>query len=128
MPSRVPLGQLPLAGLYGYGVGVANATGGLDAALGQFGITGNQALQVKGVLAGAAAFIPGTAGGVLINPAGEPVTAVGTPSIEQTITNSFEVGYKGLISDQFVIGIDLYYTQKTNFLSGLQIITQRAGR
>ncbi len=123
VPSRVPLGQLPLAGLYGYGVGVANASGTLDAALGQFGITGNQALQVKGVLAGAAAFIPGTVRGIPINTAGDPVAPVGTPSIEQTITNAYEVGYKGLISDQFVIGIDVYYTQKTNFLSGLQIIT-----
>ena len=123
VPSRVPLGQLPLAGLYGYGLGTADATGGLDAALGQLGITGTTALQVKGVLAGAATMIPGATGGVMINTAGEPVTAVGTPSIEQTITNTFEVGYKGLINEELVVGIDVYYTQKTNFLSGLQIIT-----
>ena len=123
VPSRIPLGQLPLAGLYGYGVGTANATGALDGALAQLGITGNTALQAKGVLAGAALLLPGTVGGLLINTAGEPVSAVGTPSIEQTITNTFEVGYKGLINEELVIGVDVYYTQKTNFLSGLQIIT-----
>ncbi|MFQ5568954.1 MAG: TonB-dependent receptor domain-containing protein [Rhodothermales bacterium] len=123
VPSRVPLGQLPLAGLYGYGLGIANATGTLDQVLSQLGITGTQALQVKGALSAAALKIPGVVGGSLISTSGQSVQAVSTPSIEQTITNTFEVGYKGLIQDQFVVGIDLYYTRKNNFLSGLQIIT-----
>ncbi len=123
VPARVPFGQLPLAGLYGYGLGITDATGALDGLLSQLGITGTQALQVKGVLAAATTQIPGTAGGVLINTVGDPVQPLSTPSIEQTITNTFEVGYKGLINDQLVVGIDVYYTQKTNFLSGLQIIT-----
>ena len=122
VPSRVPLGQLPLAGLYGYGLGIANATGQLDQLLTGLGITGTQALQVKGALAGAAVRIPGAVGGtLLIN--GEPVTPQATPSIEQTITNTVEVGYKGVLSEQFLVGVDVYYTQKNNFLSGLQIIT-----
>ncbi len=123
VPARVPLGQLPLAGLYGYGLGVAGATGTLATTLGQLGITGPQAAQVLGVLQGAVLRIPGTVGGVLVNTAAQPVQAVSTPKIEQTVTNSFEVGYKGLIDDRLLVGVDVYYTQKKNFLSGLQIIT-----
>ncbi|MDX1548499.1 MAG: TonB-dependent receptor, partial [Rhodothermales bacterium] len=122
VPARVPLGQLPLAGLYGFGLGVANATGALDGTLAQLGISGTQALQVKGALAAAATRIPGTVGGLmLIN--GAPVTPQSTPAIEQTITNAVELGYKGVVQQRLRVGVDVYYTQKTNFLSGLQIIT-----
>ncbi len=123
VPSRIPLGQLPLAGLYGYGLGVANATGVLAGTLAQLGITGQQALQVVGVLQGAVLRVPGVVGGALINTSGDPVQAQSTPKIEQTVTNTFELGYKGLINEQLLIGVDVYYTQKKNFLSGLQIIT-----
>jgi iron complex outermembrane receptor protein len=43
--------------------------------------------------------------------------------VEQTVTNSIELGYKGLVADRLLVGVDVYYTQKTNFLSELQLIT-----
>lgn len=53
-----------------------------------------------------------------------PVSEVqNLPRIKQTVTNTLELGYKGVLGGRVLVGIDAYYTQKTNFLSELQFIT-----
>lgn len=76
-----------------------------------------QAGEVTGFSQGVLGF-PNDAGGVdFVN------TLEDTDPIEQTVTNSVELGYKGLIADRFLVGVDVFYTQKTNFLSELQVIS-----
>lgn len=68
--------------------------------------------------------ISGFSQGGLVNTEGEPVQGVqDLPSIEQTVTNSIEVGYKGVLGERLLISVDGYYTQKKNFLSELRPIT-----
>ncbi len=43
--------------------------------------------------------------------------------LDQTITNTFEVGYKGVINDNMVATIDLYYTNRDNFVGPLLLET-----
>ena len=72
--------------------------------------------QIQGFSNGIMAFLSG--GNVV------PVSEVrNLPKIKQTITNTIEVGYKGVIGGKVLVGIDVYYTQKENFLSELQFIT-----
>ena len=41
--------------------------------------------------------------------------------LKPTITNTFEVGYKGVIQDRILFGADFYYTQKENFIGPLLV-------
>ncbi len=45
--------------------------------------------------------------------------------LKSTITQSFEVGYKGLIGEKVLFAIDGYYTKKNNFVSGVAQISPR---
>ena len=49
---------------------------------------------------------------------GGPVDISG---IEQTTTQTFEVGYKGIIADRLIVQIDGYYEQKKDFIGPLVI-------
>ena len=53
-------------------------------------------------------------------PFGEPSNI--TP-LEQTTTQTFEVGYKGLLGDRLVVQLDGYYEQKEDFISPLRVQT-----
>ncbi len=123
--DRVPLGELPLAGLYGYGLGAATASGALATALSDLGITGGDADAVLAVLAGAAARLPGTVGGVL-QIDGQEAPLADTAPLDQSSTTTVELGYKALVSDRLTLGADLYFTRKLDFISGLQQITPLA--
>ncbi len=43
--------------------------------------------------------------------------------LDQTITNTYEVGYKGVINDKFLATVDVYYTQRKNFVGPLLVET-----
>jgi len=46
--------------------------------------------------------------------------------LKSTITQSFEVGYKGLLNDKMLFAVDAYYTKKNNFISGVTQTTPLA--
>jgi len=51
-----------------------------------------------------------------------PVDApVNIPPLDQTTTQTFEVGYKGILADRVIINIDGYYEQKQDFIGPLVI-------
>ena len=59
-----------------------------------------------------------------LNAAGRAVSDVAPVApLRPTITNTYEVGYKGLLGGKFVIGIDAYYTIRENFIGPLEFIT-----
>ena len=43
--------------------------------------------------------------------------------LKQTISQTFEVGYKGILNDNFLFAVDAYYAQKKNFIGALQVRT-----
>ncbi|MDQ7041165.1 MAG: TonB-dependent receptor [Rhodothermus sp.] len=68
--------------------------------------------------------IQGFSSGLMVNTKGEVLTSLeNVPAARQTITNSYELGYKGLFANQLLVTIDLYYTRKKNFISELQPFT-----
>jgi len=89
-------------------------------------------LAARGVLPGPlvaflqskASQIQGFSSGLMFNTRGEVLTSLeNVPPARQTITNSYELGYKGLFANQLLVTIDLYYTRKKNFISELQPFT-----
>lgn len=44
-------------------------------------------------------------------------------SLDQTITNTFEIGYKGVINEKLLVTIDGYYTNRDNFVGPLLVET-----
>lgn len=89
-------------------------------------------LAAQGVLPGPlvaflqskASQIQGFSSGLMVSASGQVLTSLeNVPAARQTITNSYELGYKGLFSDQLLVTIDLYYTRKKNFISELQPFT-----
>ncbi len=47
--------------------------------------------------------------------------------LKSTITQTLEAGYKGLINDNMLFALDVYYSKKKNFVSGVTQITPLAG-
>ena len=47
--------------------------------------------------------------------------------LKSTITQTLEAGYKGLINDNMLFAVDVYYSKKKNFVSGVTQITPLAG-
>ncbi|MCY4234407.1 MAG: TonB-dependent receptor [Bacteroidetes bacterium] len=45
------------------------------------------------------------------------------PPLKQTISQTYEVGYKGLIGEKLVLAADIYYAKKKNFQGALQVRT-----
>lgn len=43
--------------------------------------------------------------------------------LKQEETNAFEVGYKGTLNNRLVLGVDVFYVRKANFVSTLQSIS-----
>jgi len=43
--------------------------------------------------------------------------------LEPTITNTFEVGYKGLLGGRFLVGVNAWWSHITDFVSALQVST-----
>ncbi|UCC84888.1 MAG: TonB-dependent receptor [Gemmatimonadota bacterium] len=54
----------------------------------------------------------------------DPVSGVQpVPQTKPMITNTFEAGYKGLIGDRLLVGIDVYYSKVEDFISPLLVET-----
>jgi iron complex outermembrane receptor protein len=69
------------------------------------------------VLVGLAALNP-TAGSF------DPVSGVqNVPQTKPMITNTFEAGYKGLIGERLLVGVDVYYSRVEDFISPLLVET-----
>jgi iron complex outermembrane receptor protein len=51
---------------------------------------------------------------------------VDTPSLEQTITQTVELGYKGALGDRFAVAADGYYAKKSDFVGTLAVETPLA--
>ena len=47
--------------------------------------------------------------------------------IKATITQTLEAGYKGLVNDNVLFAVDLYYTKKKNFISAVTTVSPLAG-
>lgn len=45
------------------------------------------------------------------------------PQVQPTITNTFEVGYKGLVGENLLLGANAYYSLIDDFTSALRVIT-----
>jgi len=45
------------------------------------------------------------------------------PQIKESTTQTLEIGYKGIIAEKFVVGIDGYYSKIDDFVSPLLIVT-----
>ena len=45
------------------------------------------------------------------------------PSLRETVTSTFEVGYKGDLSDRFRVALDIYHERKRNFIGSLVVET-----
>lgn len=43
--------------------------------------------------------------------------------LKPEITNTIEVGYKGLLADRFLVGVDVYYSRVKDFISTLLVAT-----
>jgi iron complex outermembrane receptor protein len=43
------------------------------------------------------------------------------PPLDQTITQTFEVGYKGIVSDRVILNVDGYYERKEDFIGPLVV-------
>lgn len=74
---------------------------------------------------------PGDVATVLrvLNPTGgtfhdvDPSGVTDIEAIRPTITNTFEVGYKGLLSDRLLVSADVYHTRKNDFVGPLIVET-----
>jgi len=44
------------------------------------------------------------------------------PALKPEINNTFELGYKGVLGDKLLVGVDVYHTQYKDFLSELQTL------
>lgn len=49
----------------------------------------------------------------------DPTTVSDLGSVESTVTQTWEIGYKGIIKDKLFLSADLYYTKIQNFISPL---------
>jgi len=47
----------------------------------------------------------------------------GVPAVLPTITNTFELGYKGLVGERLLVGVNGYYSLIDDFTSALRIVT-----
>lgn len=104
--------------------------GGLPTAdpadLGPLGdLTPQQLGALAQALVGLAGQIQGTTGVVLGFPAGEGLRFVDGPEdidpLEQTTSQVFEVGYKGLFAERMLFAVDGYYVTKENFVGPLTL-------
>ena len=71
-------------------------------------------------------FSPGAMG--LLNPStGEVATYVSDllplPPLSQTVSQTIELGYKGIINDRILASLDVYYGRKKNFIGPLSLET-----
>ena len=125
----VPQDQIPLAPIYeafAAAFGDALLTGAdLPAAIGQLSAGDRSALSR--FVEQLAPFVQGSGTGVLGVPAltESGFRRVGAPidiaPLEQTVTSSIEVGYKGVFANRFIFTADAYLSHKKNFVGPLLV-------
>jgi iron complex outermembrane receptor protein len=82
----------------------------------------DQLQQVAGALGQLGATTPGQLGIPNNSELGfAPGGPVDIPALKQTTTQTFEVGYKGVISDRVIINVDGYYERKEDFIGPLVV-------
>ncbi|MDF1544937.1 MAG: TonB-dependent receptor [bacterium] len=112
---------------WGFGSNVVMA--GLQVQLGQ---SINNPGQLAAVMAAIERSIPGTIVGVdndlaVLNPNSgsfDPYSAgdlADIDPIDPTITQTFEVGYKGVIENRLAVSVDLFYSKKNDFVGPLTV-------
>ncbi len=52
-----------------------------------------------------------------------PITAYDVPRIESAITQTIELGYKGVVADKVVVAADLYQSRIENFVGAISVET-----
>ncbi|HEX7070788.1 MAG TPA: TonB-dependent receptor [Rhodothermales bacterium] len=127
--APIPVGQIPLQPLYGAFVSGASelllSNAPLPGPLA--GLNPQQRAALAQLLAQLIPNVQGATAGQLGIPDDSDLgyRAVSGPSdidpLEPTITNSFEVGYKGVISNRVLVAVDGYYTKKKNFIGPLLV-------
>ena len=127
--QSLPLERLPIHPLYeSFASQMTEALlngGTLPEPLGQLTLTDREtfARLVNQLLP----FVQGNTAGTLGIPANneqgylEIMNPADIAPLEQTRTSTFEVGYKGTISDRIVLSTDVYVTQKQNFIGPLSL-------
>jgi outer membrane receptor for ferrienterochelin and colicins len=76
--------------------------------------------NVQGFSNGMLAFLNTSSGSVEVSPYRD---LVDVQPLKQTITNTYEVGYKGIINDKLLITADFYYSKRDNFVGPLLMET-----
>ncbi len=85
--------------------------------------------QIKALLSPALTSVQGFTKGslMLLNPTTgltKPISGVeDVAPIKPTITQTAEVGYKGMVARRLMLGLDVYYTRKENFIGPLAVET-----
>ncbi len=134
--GNFPVDRMPLVGIYGAAaqLGLAQALGagavptlpnGLTLSAGQQGLLA----QLLGYTAQNASLglQAQTSAGYLAKPnvSDGSFDRVNGPTdvdpLKQSTTSTFELGYKGIIGDKFLLAIDGYYTQKSDFIGPLTV-------
>ena len=52
-----------------------------------------------------------------------PVTAHDVPRIQSAVTQTFELGYKGVVADKVVVAADVYQSRVENFVGSVSVVT-----
>lgn len=139
--GNFPVDQMPLVGIYGAAaqLGLAQVLlNGQAPALPGIGTLSVQQQRLLGQLLGYTAsasptsdaslgLAAQTSAGYLAKPNVSDGTfdRVDGPTdvdpLKQSTTSTFELGYKGIIGDKFLLAIDGYYTQKSDFIGPLTV-------
>jgi iron complex outermembrane receptor protein len=53
-------------------------------------------------------------------------TVLDIPALRPAITNGIELGYRTVLAERFVVGVDLYYERKNDFIGPLRVETPSA--
>ncbi|MCA9738604.1 MAG: TonB-dependent receptor [Gemmatimonadota bacterium] len=123
MYSPFAAGQLPAnAGVLWDGLVVPQLVAGLPATLTPFAGAIEAALRSGNPLAADLTRLM-----VLNTEGGQPFLPSSTPTpieaIKPTITNTLEVGYKGILGERFLASVDLYRSQVQDFVGPLRVET-----
>ena len=86
----------------------------------QFLLSPANGTNVEGASLGLLAFLNTSTGSVEVSPVRD---LQNVDPLKQTITNTVEFGYKGIINDNFLVTADFYYTKRDNFVGPLLMET-----
>lgn len=83
-------------------------------------ITNQQATDIRNALV--ATQPDDVIGAIYLNPlTRNPMDVNNVPKLDQTTTQTYEIGYKGILKNKLLLAVDAYYTKKKNFVGPLLI-------